>query len=73
MAHRLPVVTLKRIFALEWSPWNRNSPTPESTKSSTMTVNEEAMTARVVAVPTPSEPPCAPRPAKPLTMGMAAP
>src|SRR4051812_30446068 len=42
--------------------------TPEMRKSSRMTANEEAMTARVVALPTPCEPPRAPRPHQPATI-----
>jgi len=42
-------------------------------KLSTMTASEEPTTARVVAEPTPSEPPNAVSPACALMIGMAAP
>src|SRR5204863_1899798 len=54
-------------------PWNRNSPTPERMKSSRITVKLDAITALVVAAPTPSLPPrpsvAAEKPAQPLTIG----
>ncbi len=48
-------------------------PAPEMSMSSTMTASDELTTARVVAQPTPSDPPKVERPECPETTGMAAP
>jgi hypothetical protein len=52
---------------------NTRYATPEMQKFSTMTARDEWTTARVVAHPTPSDPPKVESPLAALTMGMAAP
>src|SRR5439155_7542630 len=72
---RLAAERLVQLAKRDHSPprWKVKSARPERKKSSRMTTKLALMTARVVAVPTPSEPPRAARPQMPATTGTAAP